>query len=77
MDWCPEPSIEAGIQAFNEIWAAAEKPQGLVVCDEIVFLGLVMAMLDKNVRYPDGLQLVVHGTERAIQKCMFSPPRIC
>jgi len=72
----PEPSIEAGIQAFNEIWSASEKPQGLVISDEISFLGVVMAMLNKNVRYPNDLHLVVQGTEGTLQKCMFAPPRI-
>ncbi len=65
-----------GYQAFKQIWSATEKPEGIVVSDDIVFIGVMIAMLQLGVRYPEDLKLVVQGTVEAKELNVFMPPRL-
>jgi DNA-binding LacI/PurR family transcriptional regulator len=70
------PYMSYGYGSFKKIWSAAEKPEGIVVSDEIAFLGVVMGMLELGVKYPRDLKLVVQRTKESKEMCIFSPPRL-
>lgn len=78
-EWClmVEPGVGSGVDAFEQIWLQNERPDGLLVADDITFQGVVMAMLKHNVRYPEDIQLVVQGTLEDEEQLPISPLRIC
>jgi len=49
----------AGWDEFREIWLAAEKPDGLLILDDMLFLDAQLAMIELGVRVPEDLQLAV------------------
>ena len=50
----------AGWDEFHEIWTAAgEKPDGLLILDDMLFLDAQLAMIEMGVRVPEELQLAV------------------
>jgi DNA-binding LacI/PurR family transcriptional regulator/DNA-binding transcriptional ArsR family regulator len=52
----------AGWSEFREIWTAyREKPDGLLVCDDILFRDTVSAILELGIRVPDQLRIVTHA----------------
>lgn len=71
------PGISEGFDAFEKIWSAPERPEGLVVADEVVFLGVAMAMNQLKVAYPDDLQLIMLGTDGFSERNNIHPTRIC
>lgn len=64
-----EPSLRgAGWDEFREIWSSRERPDGLVVLDDMLFFDLQLAVTEAGVRVPQDLKLAVQ-TNRDI-----SPP---
>ncbi len=54
----------AGFQEFLDLWDGAKaKPDGLFVCDEILFGGASMAILQRRLSVPDELRLCTHFNE--------------
>jgi len=54
----------AGWEEFREIWhAEVEKPDGLLVCDDILFSDVVVAIMELGVRVPDQLLVVTHAVK--------------
>ena len=57
----PPGASGAGWEEFREIWAAAdEKPNGLLICDDNLFSGAAMAILQVGIRVPQDLLVVSH-----------------
>lgn len=50
----------AGYQAFQQIWAQRERPDGLLVYTDIIARGVLMAIFKAGVRVPEELQLALH-----------------
>jgi DNA-binding LacI/PurR family transcriptional regulator len=54
----------AGWEEFREVWAAhAEKPDGLLVCDDVLFAEAATAMAEVGIRVPEQLRVVSHRNE--------------
>ncbi len=57
----PPGSPGAGWEEFREIWVSEkEKPDGLLVCDDMLFLGAAMAICQMGIRVPEDLLVVTH-----------------
>jgi len=60
----PPETPGAGWEQFREIWAARdEKPDGLLVTDDMLFRDVAMAILDFHLKIPDQLQVVAHANK--------------
>ncbi len=53
-----------GYQEIHKLWSLAERPDGLFIYPENVCRGAVLALLEKRVRVPEDLKLVLHKNER-------------
>jgi DNA-binding LacI/PurR family transcriptional regulator len=54
----------AGWEQFREIWTARdEKPDGLLVLDDVLFAEVALGILDSHVKVPDQLQVVTHANK--------------
>ncbi|MBI4023925.1 MAG: GntR family transcriptional regulator [Verrucomicrobia bacterium] len=54
----------AGWEEFREIWhAEKEKPDGLLVCDNVLFADVVVAIMELGIRIPDQLLVVTHSVK--------------
>jgi len=71
------PTIGDGYDAFEKLWTMPNRPEGLVVTDEVMFLGVAMAMNKRGVSFPRDLQVIVNGTEGALETGGINPPRLC
>jgi DNA-binding LacI/PurR family transcriptional regulator len=61
-----DPSLAgAGWEEFREIWASKERPDGLIVLDDMLFADLQIALSDLGIRVPRDLKLAVQ-TNRGI-----------
>lgn len=60
-----DPTIHgAGWEGFREAWMAAkDKPDGLVVLDDILFHDIVRAILELDIRVPDDLMIVSYANK--------------
>ncbi len=57
----PPGAPGAGWEEFREIWVSEkEKPDGLLVCDDMLFLGAAMAICQMGIRVPEDLLVVTH-----------------
>lgn len=60
----PAPDAGAGWADFREIWAASdEKPDGLVITDDILFRDATSAILQLGIQVPDDLMLITHANK--------------
>jgi len=51
----------SGWSAFREIWTASrEKPDGLLICDDVLYRDAATAIWTAGVRVPDDLMVVTH-----------------
>jgi DNA-binding LacI/PurR family transcriptional regulator len=55
----------AGMEGFREIWSAPQKPDGLLILDDMLFADAQLAIMEMGVRVPDELRLVVLTTRNA------------
>ena len=54
----------AGWEQFREIWAARdEKPDGLLVLDDVLFRDVMLGILDSHIQVPEQLQVVTHANK--------------
>jgi DNA-binding LacI/PurR family transcriptional regulator len=65
----PEEFEEFGFESFENIWSGATKPDGLIVFPDNIALGVIMAILQKGVRVPEELKLVLHCNEEVYIHC--------
>ena len=57
----PPNAPGAGWEEFREIWApSGEKPDGLLICDDNLFPGAAMAILQLGIRVPQDLMVISH-----------------
>ncbi len=57
----PPNAPGAGWEEFREIWTpSGEKPDGLLICDDNLFAGTAMAILQLGIRVPETLMVVSH-----------------
>ena len=57
----PPGAPGSGWEEFREIWVSEkEKPDGLLVCDDMLFLGAAMAICQMGIRVPEDLLVVTH-----------------
>lgn len=67
-DWLRQdlhPSVEgAGWAEFREVWTAKpEKPDGLIITDDLLYRDAAMAILDMRLRVPDDLLVVAYANK--------------
>jgi DNA-binding LacI/PurR family transcriptional regulator len=51
----------AGWEEFREIWQGAEKPDGLLICDDVLAQDVTVAILEQGIRVPEQLMVVTHA----------------
>jgi DNA-binding LacI/PurR family transcriptional regulator len=62
----------AGWDEFREIWMARrEKPDGLVVADDVLFDEARIAIQEMGVRVPEQLRIVTHANKGAVRRYPF------
>lgn len=54
------PMERFGYQEFHALWRQEKRSEGLVVYPDLVSRGTIIAMLEKGVRVPEELQVVLH-----------------
>jgi DNA-binding LacI/PurR family transcriptional regulator len=52
-----------GHEQFLKIWSQPEKPEGLLIMNDTISRGALLAMREKQVRVPEDLKLVLHKNE--------------
>ena len=55
-----ESQEKYGYQEFHKLWSLAERPDGLMIYPENVARGAVLALLERQVKVPAELKLVLH-----------------
>lgn len=62
---------------FKKMWSGSDKPDGLLVANDVEFRGITAAMLDLGVRHPDDLKLVVEASTGAEYGWVLKPATLC
>jgi len=52
--------IVAGYNQFQSIWKLREKPDGLIVFPDLTASGVVSAIVEKGIRVPEEVRLILH-----------------
>jgi len=67
------PSVPgAGWEQLHKIWSAGkEKPDGLVVTDDVLFRDVAMGILESGIRVPEQLQVITHTNRGSRVTCPF------
>ncbi len=66
-----------GWEVFRDLWRArADKPDGLVVTDEVLFQDACLALLNMRIRVPEDLHVVAHASRGAAVSAPFPVARI-
>ena len=69
--------IGAGWEEFREIWSVhVEKPDALVVCDDILFRDVIPAIMELGIRVPEELLVVTHANKGSNIVCPFPVVRL-
>ena len=69
--------IGAGWEEFREIWGAhVEKPDALVVCDDILFRDVIPAIMELGIRVPEELLVITHANKGSNIVCPFPVVRL-
>jgi len=62
----------AGWEEFREVWSAfPEKPDGLLVCDDVLFDEVQVAIQELGIRVPEQLRIVAHANRGAGKRYPF------
>lgn len=63
----------AGGDAFRRIWSAVpgERPDGVLVTDEMLFRGMMAAVTELGISLPDQIKVVTHGTKGGVSRDRF------
>jgi DNA-binding LacI/PurR family transcriptional regulator len=62
-DLCGRSAEQFGYEEFLKLWSHPERPEGLLVCDDTVARGVILAVREQQVRVPEDLKLVLHKNE--------------
>lgn len=65
----PEHFEEFGFESFIKIWSGQHKPDGLIIYPDNIAQGVIMAILQKGIRVPEELKLVIHCNEEIFFFC--------
>ena len=65
----PEHFEEFGFESFIKIWSGLHKPEGLIIFPDNIAQGVIMAIMQKGVRVPEELKLVIHCNEEIVFFC--------
>ncbi len=49
-----------GFKAFHRLWSQTEHPDGVIVHEDVTAAGVLMAIMQQQIRVPDQLKLVLH-----------------
>jgi DNA-binding LacI/PurR family transcriptional regulator/DNA-binding transcriptional regulator YhcF (GntR family) len=60
-----------GYQMFRSLWKQSPRPDGLIVYPDILSPGIIMAILEQNVRVPQDLKVVLHRNAEINLFCPF------
>lgn len=60
-----------GYAALNKIWAQKKRPQGILVYPDVVAWGVIVAVLERQIRVPKDLKLVFHQNVGLDYLCPF------
>ena len=52
-----------GYEQFTELWRQPERPDGLIVDEDVTARGVITALLERQVRVPEDLKLVLYKNE--------------
>lgn len=67
----------AGYEEFREIWTASrEKPDGLLVTDDVLFQDIVTAILELGIAVPEQLKIVAYANRGAVTGAFFPAARV-
>jgi DNA-binding LacI/PurR family transcriptional regulator len=53
----------AGWEEFREIWAGTEKPDGLLITDDVLSQDVTLAILEMGIRVPEDLRVASHANK--------------
>jgi len=71
-----EPGVKGqerfGYEEFLNLWSQPEKPEGLLILNDVSARGALMAMCEKHVRVPEELKLVLQKNESIDLFCPMS-----
>jgi len=65
-----------GYHEFHALWDLKERPEGLIIEPDIVVEGAMAAILQRGVKVPDDLKLVLHRNESHEYICPFPASQI-
>jgi len=65
----PDMQERYGFQEFHKLWSQSERPDGLIVYPENVAYGVVLALLEQQVKVPTQLKLVLHKNQNVNFLC--------
>jgi DNA-binding transcriptional regulator YhcF (GntR family) len=68
----PDLQEKYGYQEFHKLWSQRERPDGLIVYPENVAHGVVLALLEQQVKVPTELKLVLHKNQNVNFLCPVS-----
>ena len=81
--WCPsipddwnQGAEHFAYQAFKEMWACQDRPEGLYVDPDWDCRGAITAMLELRVRVPENLKLVLYRNSTVSYVCPWKVPAI-
>ena len=73
----PADATGAGWEDLREIWnAGPEKPDGLIVADDIMFADVVRAVTELDINVPAELRIVSHANRGAVYPAAFPVDRL-
>lgn len=78
-EWLPiagEQSERHGYEAMRRIWSLPERPDSVVIIDDIVGKGAAQAMLTLGIQVPDTFRVICHANKGSGIFYPFSIPRI-
>ena len=58
-----------GYEEFLKLWSQPERPEGLIVADDVTARGVILALQQQHVRVPEDLKLVLHKNENIDLLC--------
>ncbi len=63
--------VRFGYDSFHALWAQSERPDGLLVFPDTVASGVILAMLELQLRVPEDLHLAIHANEELPLVCPY------
>lgn len=60
-----------GFESMQALWRQSERPEGIVVYDDVTASGVLMAVMREQIKVPENLQLVLHRNAEVGLFCPF------